>query len=112
MIFTILDIRVEEMKSCTTDGLENYPLAAGLFLCIALSFGIWRVAHPTKLAQVDRTANHVENRAQPSAFFKLQMQIETASPTIMITQFYETPEVVGECPQMRQISFVRNICKI
>jgi len=89
-----------------------YPLAAGLFLCIALSFGIWRVAHPAKLVQVERTANHVENRAQPSAFFKLQMQIETASPSIMITQFYETPEVVGECPQMRQLSFVRNICKM
>lgn len=89
-----------------------YPLAAGLFLCLALSFGIWRVAHPTKLAQVARTAHPVENRSQPSAFFKLQMQIETSSPTILITQFYETPEVAGECPSMRQISFVRNICKI
>ena len=86
--------------------------AAVLFLCIALLLGLWRVAHPTNREQVDHAMKSVEDRSQSSAFFKSQMELETSSPAIMMTQFYETPQVVSECSQLRQTSFARNICKI
>ena len=86
--------------------------AIALFLLLlGVGLGLWDVTRPSSPA-LAVTPTAMESQPQPSAFFRLQMQLETSAPATSPVSSSEMAPELKQCTQIRQVSFARTLCKI